>query len=306
MPAWRRIPVASYTTTIAKATAGATNPIFGVITSFEPVAPAFGATANLNLQIIYRVASTAMYANVCVDPTVLYEIQGDSAGAIAATALGSNINLVFTHAGDTMTGLSGMEANSAAIAVTSTYQLKLIRAADIPTNDISLANAIWVVLPREREIHAMNASGMVVSSLGPDKIDSAGKGFIPHKMDLAPDGRLVVSDARNGMVACFNRKGDLLWSRRLDSPSPDEKSVWEGFPPGMKGLSPTPSSVLVFPGEIWVTDQRLQLIYRLSMEGDLRGYITHYRKGGDTWRLRRVGELVAAGGKRLFPCKACA
>lgn len=132
--------------TITKAVAGATNPILGVITSFEPVMPAFGATANLNLQIIYRPASTAMYANVCVDPTVLYEIQGDSAGVIAKTDIGTNFNLVFTHAGDTATGLSGMELNSASKANTSSYQLKLWGAADIPTNDVSLINAIWVVL----------------------------------------------------------------------------------------------------------------------------------------------------------------
>ena len=120
-------------------------PVFGIITAFEPVSPAYGATSNLNLQILYRPASTLMYCYVCCDPTVLYEVQGDSAGVIAYTDVGSNFDLVATHAGDTATGLSGWELNSAAKATTSSYQVKLWGASTDPSNDISVVNAIWVV-----------------------------------------------------------------------------------------------------------------------------------------------------------------
>lgn len=132
--------------TVAKATAGNTNPIAGVITSFEPVSPAYGATANLNLQIIYRPASTAMYCNVCFDPTVLYAIQGDTVAVIAYTDVGSCFDLIYTHSGDTVTGLSGVELNSSAKTTSaSTYQMRLWGAVDDPTNDISVVNARWLV-----------------------------------------------------------------------------------------------------------------------------------------------------------------
>lgn len=132
--------------TIKMATAGNTNPIAGVITSFEPVSPAYGATANLNLQIIYRPADTAMYANVCFDPTVLYQIQGDSVAVIAYTDVGSCFDFIATHSGNTVTGLSGIELNSSAKTTSaSTYQLRLWGAVTDPTNDISAVNARWLV-----------------------------------------------------------------------------------------------------------------------------------------------------------------
>jgi hypothetical protein len=143
--------------TVIKATAGATNPIFGVITSFEPVTP--GVHSNINLQIIYRPASTAMYANVCVDPNVLYEIQGDSVTTIAAGDVGSCFNLIFTHAGVALTGLSGMELNSSSkeAGSASTYQLRLLGAMAAADNDIASVNAKWLVMVN---LHRLFASGV--------------------------------------------------------------------------------------------------------------------------------------------------
>jgi hypothetical protein len=129
--------------TVTVATAGNTNPIAGVVTSFEPVTP--GGHGNVNLQIEYRPASTAMYCNVVLDPSVLYEIQGDSATTIAATDVGSNFDFIATHTGSTLTGLSGMELDSSAKATTSTYQLRLMGASKNPSNDITTVNAVWVV-----------------------------------------------------------------------------------------------------------------------------------------------------------------
>lgn len=151
---------------VRKASAGNTNPIFGVITSFEPVKPAFGATANLNLQVIYAAAGTAYLANVCCDPTTLYEIQGDSAGVIAVTDVGSCFDLVYTHSGDTATGLSGVELNSAAkTASASTYQMRLWGASSVPKNDISLVNAIWVVSINLNQLFSagVNTAGTAVA-----------------------------------------------------------------------------------------------------------------------------------------------
>ena len=152
--------------TVSIATAGNTHPIFGFITSFEPVSPAFGATANLNLQIIYKPNSTAMYCNVCCDPTVLYEVQGDSVAVIAYTDVGSCVDLIATHTGDTATGLSGWELNSSAKTTSaSTYQMRLWQASTDPTNDISVVNAIWVVSINLNQLFSagVNTAGTAVA-----------------------------------------------------------------------------------------------------------------------------------------------
>src|SRR5574343_414317 len=91
----------------------------------DPVVLA-GAADPSGLESIYRPVSTNRYCQVCIDPSVVYEIQGDSSAAIAATDVGSNIDMVYTHSGETITGLSGVEANASAIHTGAAYQLKLM------------------------------------------------------------------------------------------------------------------------------------------------------------------------------------
>lgn len=151
--------------TVVKATAGDGNPVAGFIVSFEPVAP--GDMGNLNLQITYCPASTAMYCNVCVDPTVLYEVQGDSVAVIAATDVGSNFNLIFTHSGDTMTGQSGVELDSSSKGTTGTYQMKLWAVSSNPSNDISSVNAKWLVLINLNQLFSPGVASTGTSVAGP-------------------------------------------------------------------------------------------------------------------------------------------
>jgi hypothetical protein len=150
--------------TVVKATAGATYPIAGVVTSFEPVSP--GSHSNLNLQQIYRTASVNTYCNVVMDPTVLYEIQGDSVAVIAATDVGSCFAVIYTHTGNTATGLSQAELNSSSkSASASTYQLRLMRASSVPNNDISSVNARWIVMINLNQMFSsgVNTAGTAVA-----------------------------------------------------------------------------------------------------------------------------------------------
>lgn len=150
--------------TIGKATAGNTNSIAGVIYSFEYVSP--GDMTNLNLQRNYRPASTAMYAYVCFDPTVIYEIQGDSVTTIGYADVGSCFDLIYTHSGDTSTGESGMELNSSAkTASASTYQVRLWGLADVPGNSQDYANAIWLVSINLNQIFSagVNTAGTAIA-----------------------------------------------------------------------------------------------------------------------------------------------
>lgn len=100
----------------------------GVVVGFIP------DYSNLNNPSAYRVASTARTAFVVVDPTVVYEIQADSAAAIAD--IGLNVGLTYTAPSST-TGLSGLVAKMSTKATTSTLPLKIIGVRQSPDQDMS-------------------------------------------------------------------------------------------------------------------------------------------------------------------------
>ena len=77
---------------------------FGVITSFDPSPTA--------LETIYRTASTLRLCNVVPVNDMLFEVQ--ASGAFAITDVGETVDIT-VGAGDTNTGLSGMELNSSDI-----------------------------------------------------------------------------------------------------------------------------------------------------------------------------------------------
>ena len=100
----------------------------GVVAGFVP------DYSNLNNPASYRVASTARTAFVVVDPTVVYEIQADSATAIADVGL--NVGLTYTAPSAT-TGLSGLVAKMSTKATTSTLPLKIIGVRQGPDQDMT-------------------------------------------------------------------------------------------------------------------------------------------------------------------------
>lgn len=118
---------------VRKAAATTDTPITGVIVGF--------AAYPANLDLKHNPANTERIAYVCDDPFMVYEIQAD--GAIAATSVGLNANLIFTHAGNTMTGLSGAELDTTSDGpdTTATDQLKILRLVNREDND---TGAAWV------------------------------------------------------------------------------------------------------------------------------------------------------------------
>lgn len=136
--------------TVIRVTVGATNPIFGVVVGVEP-------DLSVGLNITYRANSTSRYVWVCCDPYVIYEIQACSSAVIGAASVGLNAVLVATHAGNTTTGLSGLELDSGAgtaPGANATYQLLILGASDDPKNDITAVNARWKVMI---SLHRLNA-----------------------------------------------------------------------------------------------------------------------------------------------------
>jgi hypothetical protein len=124
---------------VAKATAGNGNYVYGVIVAIEP--------NRDNLTQTYIPASTGGYVYVCVDPFTLYHIRDDGAATPTYVQPGQNGVFIYTHSGNTTTGISGVELdmNSDPPAADASNQLFIRRLADIENNDLG-THAIWEVL----------------------------------------------------------------------------------------------------------------------------------------------------------------
>ncbi len=110
--------------------------ISGVIVSFAP---------STQDSPTYSPASTEGIAMVCVDPFALYEIQVD--GALAATSVGLNAVGIYTHSGNTSTGLSGLELDSGTTTAPSAdasnpFTIERIKAAPDNTPNLIHNNVI--------------------------------------------------------------------------------------------------------------------------------------------------------------------
>lgn len=85
---------------------------------------------------VYRRASTNRYVMVCTDPNAVYEVEFAGAGPAAATAtanVGLNGQFLLT-AGNTSSGASGMQIDSAGLATTATLPLKIVGFPYRPDN----------------------------------------------------------------------------------------------------------------------------------------------------------------------------
>ncbi|MGB1214605.1 MAG: hypothetical protein ACPG4X_14670 [Pikeienuella sp.] len=109
-------------------------------TKITGVIVGFGANPN-SLETVYSPASTEAVAWVCDDPDIVFEIQAD--GAVPAASVGLNAQMIATHAGSTITGLSGRELNttSDAPAADASNQLRIVRAINRTDNDTTLTHA---------------------------------------------------------------------------------------------------------------------------------------------------------------------
>ena len=85
---------------------------------------------------VYRRASTDRYVLVCTDPHVVYEVQY-AGTSVAAATITANVGLngqFTTTAGNTTTGASGMQLDSAGLATTATLPLKIVGFPNRPDN----------------------------------------------------------------------------------------------------------------------------------------------------------------------------
>jgi hypothetical protein len=123
------------------AQAAATDVCLGVIV---------GIVADTDESLNYSPASTEAYLLVADSPDVVYEIQEDSVGgALAATAVGGNCDVVVGAISTVGGGSSRMELDSS-VVTTSAAQLRILRLRQKADNEIGV-NAKWEVMINEHE-----------------------------------------------------------------------------------------------------------------------------------------------------------
>ncbi len=131
---------------VEKATAGDANAITGVIVGVAPVSSA--------LDRRYLPADTGGIVLVNDDPLTEFEIQAD--GTIAVTQVGLNAVLIYTNAGDTVTGQSGVEldTSSDAPAADASNQLTILGVVPRTDNEAGSANTkVRVRINNHTEAH---------------------------------------------------------------------------------------------------------------------------------------------------------
>ena len=140
--------------TVEIATAGNGNFISGVITSFEPRPGALGQN--------YKPASTEAYANVVIDPDVIFHIQDNGLATPDKNMLGANA-VLDDGAGSTASGLSGwmLDVSTDAPAADASNQLIILKLANFPDNTLA-AYAIWEVIIT---LHTLKSCGDATDSV---------------------------------------------------------------------------------------------------------------------------------------------
>lgn len=120
--------------TVIQSAAG--DPSIGVVIGFLPL--------QTNLETRHRAASTNRIALVADDPQLLFEIQEVTGGtALTATEVGLNADVVVA-AGNTTTGMSGMELDNASEATTAGLNMRIIGLVKRPDNAYG-EHAKWLV-----------------------------------------------------------------------------------------------------------------------------------------------------------------
>lgn len=123
--------------TVAKATAGATNRITGVMISLTN-----GEGTVLQDSNVSTTASTNQYIFVEDNPDVVYDVQ--VSGAFAVTDVSNTANLLIPVS--TIDGKSQAEVNSAAMAAGATGQVRILRLRDLPDNEVGANANVEVVI----------------------------------------------------------------------------------------------------------------------------------------------------------------
>jgi hypothetical protein len=94
------------------------------------------------------VAASDIVASIVDDPNALFLVQ--ASGVAGNTCVGLNADLVQTAAGNTTTGVSGIELNTATLADTQALNVKVVGISSVPgEGDVTAAYANLIVVINE-------------------------------------------------------------------------------------------------------------------------------------------------------------
>lgn len=110
--------------------------VLGVVSGFE-YDPERGKTGQKYLK-----TTDSAVAHIIVDP--MMEYMAYASAAIAAADSGKNVGIT-ARSLNTVFGTPGFKLDAASVATTNTLPIRLIRPANLPGNDITAANAPWIV-----------------------------------------------------------------------------------------------------------------------------------------------------------------
>jgi len=111
------------------------DPVYGVVTSFE-------ASPETSLEDQYRKASTLRYCAVARSDNTIFAVQEN--GNIGLAGVGNNASFT-TGTGSAVTGIANTALASTSILATNTGDLQVIGGVNSVENDLTLANAVWLV-----------------------------------------------------------------------------------------------------------------------------------------------------------------
>jgi hypothetical protein len=139
---------------IIKATPGAAN-ILGVFIGCEYTDPTTGKPTWKNYYP-GGVAASDIVAFIVDDPYAQFLVQ--ASGVAGVTAIGRNADLVQTVAGNTTTGVSGLELSTGTLAAASALNVKVVGVTADPSNsDLTAAYADLIVTINEHLYKAPTA-----------------------------------------------------------------------------------------------------------------------------------------------------
>ena len=142
--------------TVGIASGGSGNPILGIVVAFE-VDPT-------NLELKYRVASTARYAYIVVDPMVVFQVMVN--GTLTVGDVGANAVLSAAATGSTVTGFSGWSLYyTTTPAANAAYQLNILGVSNIPNNPIGQYCVVDVLINTNTQ-RAVYSNSAWAGSLG--------------------------------------------------------------------------------------------------------------------------------------------
>ncbi len=121
------------------ATAGTTNLVVGSVVGVLPIT---------RESTPYRAASVEQIVFVADDPNLIFQIQDDGGGTLAASTVGLNAVLI-AGTGSTVTSYSAWALDggtSSAPATTVGFQLKILGVSNLTGNDVTSDYAVWDVL----------------------------------------------------------------------------------------------------------------------------------------------------------------